>query len=421
MPHLSLRPPSAIFVLFNSPAFSSSWGHSTKKIGFKHRSRWCYRSAPPYGRASNVSSNVRQKAFPLSNVMHLVQTHLMGLLHQTSGRAALKSPAVAWPRWRCKKRELIPAMSSEHRWECVRGGSPSASQSTKSEMEINKKATLDLNSQICQVSLETYCPSHRQNTTRAWKQAGAQHWVPASLELVLDTSKNSKLPKVAQVWVLFEEVKKGCCVYRTRDGWRISACPLRMMCGRWLLLTQAKNTRTIRLESWPTTAHAGAAVACLYVKYQNWLLQYKKRCICSPVCSHCRLGSFQEMVAPPQCWSHYRCNLCPGRAAEKAAGGIKWCPAVLTECWCIFSASVCCKAVLRALVPCRSQAGTWTGSDWGAAGCHAGDQSCGSGRPCCSAPPRSGCRRRGRAACSSQPVRGEVCMWTAEGRTNQQH
>lgn len=95
-----------------------------KKTGFKYRSRWRYRSALmlTYGRASNVSSNVLQRASPLCNVLHPEKTHLTWLLHQTSGRATLKSPTVPWPRLRCKKRGLIPTMSSEHRWERVRGG-----------------------------------------------------------------------------------------------------------------------------------------------------------------------------------------------------------------------------------------------------------------------------------------------------------
>lgn len=75
-------------------------------------------------------------------------------------------------------------------------------------MEINKKATLDLNPQICQVSLETYCLSCRQKYEKSMKASKSPALtLKVSFKLVLDTSKNSKLPKVAQVWVLFEEVK----------------------------------------------------------------------------------------------------------------------------------------------------------------------------------------------------------------------
>lgn len=38
------------------------------------------------------------------------------------------------------------------------------------------------------------------------------------------------------------------------------------------------------------------------------------------------------MAAPPQCWSHYRCNLCIGRPAGKAGGGIRWCPECMLSC-----------------------------------------------------------------------------------------
>lgn len=133
------------------------------------------------------------------------------------------------------------------------------------------------------------------------------------------------------------------------------------------------------------------------------------------------------MAAPPQCWSHYRCNLRSVRPPEKAGSRVKRCSTVLTVCWfvvwfflCISSVSASSKAVLGGPVPCHSLAGTWTGSDWGAAWHHAEDQSYGSEGRHCSAPPCSGCRRRRRAGCSSWSFRGGMCRWAAEGGTNKE-
>lgn len=87
---------------------------------------------------------------------------------------------------------------------------------------------------------------------------------------------------------------------------------------------------------------------------------------------------------------------------------------------CISSVSASSKAVLGGPVPCHSLAGTWTGSDWGAAWHHAGDQSYGNEGRHCSAPPCSGCRRRRRAGCSSWSFRGGMCRWAVEGGTNKE-
>lgn len=116
-PHLSFLPPSAIFVLFNRPAFSSSWGHddSYKRCDSQHRYRY-YDSnvAQTYVRRSwSANSEVQRSAFPLSNIQHPEQTHLTRLLHHSENsrrRAALKSPTAAWPRLRSKRTELAPTM-----------------------------------------------------------------------------------------------------------------------------------------------------------------------------------------------------------------------------------------------------------------------------------------------------------------------
>lgn len=87
--------------------------------------------------------------------------------------------------------------------------SATADQSAEKEMQIKKKATLGLNPQICQDSLETYCLSCRQNTTSKSMNASQSPalTVPAPFQLFLDTSQNSKLPIVAEFWVLLEKAK----------------------------------------------------------------------------------------------------------------------------------------------------------------------------------------------------------------------
>lgn len=87
--------------------------------------------------------------------------------------------------------------------------SATADQSAEKEVKIKKKATLGLNPQICQDSLETYCLSCRQNTTSKSMNASQSPalTVPAPFQLFLYTSQNSKLPKVAEFWVLLEKVK----------------------------------------------------------------------------------------------------------------------------------------------------------------------------------------------------------------------
>lgn len=80
-----------------------------------------------------------------------------------------------------------------------------------------------------------------------------------------------------------------------------------------------------------------------------------------------------------------------------------------------------CHKATRGPVPCHSQAGTWTGSDWGAAWHHAGDHgSYENERPRCTAPPCSGCRMRQRAACPSRWVTGKMWRGAVEGGTKKQ-
>lgn len=68
-----------------------------------------------------------------------------------------------------------------------------------------------------------------------------------------------------------------------------------MIYGRRLLLTQAKTTRTIRLEAWRTRAHAGAGVACLYVKYQKNIYYYNTK-----------RGAFAHRCAAITVWGAFR-------------------------------------------------------------------------------------------------------------------
>lgn len=125
-PHLSFFPPSAIFVLFRRPAFSSSWRHITKRV-FNFQPVTLIQSAILSQRAAahkrgwgwhwNVNSRVQQNAIPVCNTLHPEQTHLTPLLHhlkkkrnkekKNRRRAALRSPTAAWPRLRCTKIDLI--------------------------------------------------------------------------------------------------------------------------------------------------------------------------------------------------------------------------------------------------------------------------------------------------------------------------
>lgn len=179
--------------------------HHKIKSGFKYGSRWRYGSALmlTYGRASNVSSNVLQKASPLCDALHPEKTHLTWLLHQTSGRAALKSPTVPWPRLRCKKRGIKPTMSSEHRWERARGGFTFRQSEHKKRNGNNfffKKARLDLNPsrsvELVQRLTASLC---RQKVRRLQATGSPVPTIPASIELIFDTSKNGERCKGA-VW-----------------------------------------------------------------------------------------------------------------------------------------------------------------------------------------------------------------------------
>lgn len=124
-PHLSFFPPSAIFVLFRRPAFSSSWRHITKGVfnfqpvtliqsailsqrAAAHKLRWGWRWS--------VNSRVQQDAIPVCNTLHPERTHLTPLLHhlkkkgikkRNRRRAALRSPTAACSRLRCTKIDLI--------------------------------------------------------------------------------------------------------------------------------------------------------------------------------------------------------------------------------------------------------------------------------------------------------------------------
>lgn len=87
--HLSFLPPSAILVLFRSPAFSSSWRHNITSGGFNipppapsHPKLWApvrsliiprraaAASPPRVRRCWKVTGREKQNAIPLSNVPH---------------------------------------------------------------------------------------------------------------------------------------------------------------------------------------------------------------------------------------------------------------------------------------------------------------------------------------------------------------
>lgn len=178
---------------------------------------------------------------------------------------------------------------------------------------------------------------------------------------------------------------------------------------------------TMHKLSWPTRARTGAGVACFYVECQKNIGSNKSkkgafahRCAAVAVRGAFRRGRLHHNVGDTTGVISALVGQLKRQEAELNGARPSW----LDVDWsfgCFWSAPG-----VGGAVPCRSQAGTWTGSDWGAAGHHAGDQSCGSGRACCPASPCSGCRRRGPAACSSRPTTGEECTRTIQGGTKRQ-